>query len=158
VEGGRGIGETLQNSSEELTVKYKLANGLKTEFSEKLLDHINGINSRNPFLLIAKVIDDYLDNLGVSFVQHPSFYFRNGLISGKDFFSELLLLGFNCPGISDRDCAVVGNVGYWMNGNIVEQIPRSMNSYSEYQIEEFLFKQRSSSLENLYKAKVVELL
>jgi hypothetical protein len=155
VEGGRGIGETLQNSSEELTVKYKLANGLKTEFSEKLLDHIN---SRNPFLLIAKVIDDFLDNLGVSLVQHPNFHFKNYQIYGKDFFSELLLLGFNCPGIRDSDCAVVGNVGYWMNGNIVEQIPRSMNTYSEYQIEEFLFKQRSSSLENLYKAKVVELL
>jgi hypothetical protein len=138
-------------------MRYELWNGLETEFSRSLLDHLNS----KALIHVVAEVNGFIDDLGVSFIQHPSFYYKahkiGGKIGGKDFFSELLLLGFNCPGIRGDQCAVVGDIGYWWNGDLVELIERNFNVLSEYEIEEFLFKP-DPPIKKLYKVKVVGLL
>ena len=132
---------------------FSLSNGLETEFSRRLLDHLNSGGDG----FVIREVEEFLDNLKVSFVQHPSFYYKDRKIGGKDFYSELLLLGFNCPGIRGDQCAVVEDIGYWWNGDIVEEIPRHLNAYIEYPVKEFLFRP-DPSIKKLYKVKVVGLL
>jgi hypothetical protein len=111
------------------------------------------LNSRGFGHFVLRDLEDYLNKFEIPGVRMEDFILYGNGIAGKTFYSELLLLGFHCPGIKDWECALDGDDGYWWYEGGIMYVSRQHNEYDPYEIREFLHK-RESGVKKKYKEYV----
>jgi hypothetical protein len=128
---------------------------VKTPFTVELLKVLNSSEH------VGHTLIEYLEKrIGDgALLQYHQFEIKDGILQGKDLYSELLLLGYDCKGIGNNQCAVIGDVGYWYSiiFERIETIPRKENNQEEYEITKLLYG-RARPLEIEYMVKVASLL